>query len=330
MTARKLDRSRAKRALWISFAALVLAVPVAQAQQPAARVPRPIYRTYQRPMTARPVARPVMRPVIRPFTQTMIARPMAVRPLMRPQVIPVRRPGPPTVRPLPRTSAVRTYPAPQTFASRPFAPYRLTRPALPSSNAFRPRAAWIGARGYFNSYLFGGAFVNDYGYWQTPSNYQMLPLGFGMWPACDSASIPGRFWTVGPCFGAGDYQSLATNYQNELLAETAPPYYQPPLEFIVQPQAAPSSAKTQPSQPEKKPNMVVCLTNGSETEVSDWWVTQGRFYFIPVNGPSNGKTQTVDLNALDLQKTIEENEKRGRTFILNFTPPDERPTSPAP
>lgn len=70
--------------------------------------------------------------------------------------------------------------------------------------------------------------------------------------------------------------------------------------------------------------MVIDLTNGKEMEVSDWWVTGGRLYFVPING----KTQSVDLDALDLEKTIDANEKRGRTFMLNFTPPDERPKSP--
>lgn len=311
MTARNPDRSRGMRAVWILSAALILLAPVARAQQPAARAPRPIYRTSQQPIAARPL------------TQPTIARP--VRPTTYPQAMPARRP---VLRRLPRTSEAGIYVAPQMLAARPFAPYSFAPPALPASDfsaaTFHPWGAWLGARGYFNSFLFGGWPLNA-AYWQVPPNEQMLPLGFGMWPACDSASIPGRFWTAGPCFGAGDYSSLATNYQNEIQMESAPQYYRPALEFIVQPGAAPPSAKTQPSQPENKPNMVVCLTDGREMEVSDWWVTEGKFYFIPING----QTQTVDLNILDLQKTIEENESRGRTFILNFTPPDERPALPA-
>ena len=310
MTEHTPNRSLGMQAAWILFLAVPFAAPVVQAQQPQARPPQPVYRTYQRPMAARPVARP------------MVARPIPIRP-MYPNAMPARRPARQMVRPLPGTPAVRTSVAPYSFA----------QPALLAPGfrvAFQPRGAWIGAGGHFNSLLFDGWPLNAYGYWQVPPNQQMLPLGFGMWPACDSASIPGRFWSAGPCFGAGDYQSLAPNYQNEQLAQGAPQYYQPPLEFIVQPEAAPSSTTAKPSQPEKKPNMVVCLTNGNETEVSDWWVTEGRFYFVPMSGPLSGKPQTTDLNALDLQKTIEENEKRGRTFILNFTPPDERPKPATP
>ncbi|MGH9687953.1 MAG: hypothetical protein ACRD5K_12770 [Candidatus Acidiferrales bacterium] len=181
----------------------------------------------------------------------------------------------------------------------------------------------MGRRGYFNSFLFGGAFAPDFGYWERRANYQMLPMGFGLWPACDSAAIPGRFWTIGPCAGIGDYQSVAPSYENEYpMGATPPPYYSI-LQIIEQPETVPPAAKKQTA-PEKQPNMLVCLTNGQKTEVSDWWVTGGRFYFVPLNE----KSQSVDLDSLDLRKTIEQNEKRGRTFMLNFTPPSERPVLP--
>ncbi len=311
MTARNRNGSCETRAAWILVVALILAVPVARAQDPAA-TRHPMFRTYQRPIMPRPVARP------------MISRAMPARPMIYRQAMPARRP----ILRSPRTSAAPTYVEPQVLSPRSFAPYGPARAGLPASDfhaGFQARGA-----AYFNSYLFGGWPLNAYGYSQVPPQYQMLPLGFGMWPACDSAAIPGRFWSAGPCFGQGDYPSLTSSYQNQSMAESVPPYYLPPLDFIIQPEAAPTSTKAQPSHPQTKPNMVVWLTNGQETEVSDWWVTQGRFYFVPISGTSAGKAQTVDLNTLDLQKTIVENEKRGRTFILNFTPPSERVTVPAP
>jgi hypothetical protein len=241
-----------------------------------------------------------------------------------PRPMPIRRP--PQVEPPRVAPPIRTYPAPhvtQQLFTQPGFAGRGTNSAtfVPRSNWRGPGPGW-----YFNSFLFGAELVPDFGYWQVPANYQMLPLGFGWWPACDSASIPGRFATIGPCFGIGDYQSVAPGYSNEYLAGTAPPEFQMPLEIIEEPETgAPSTG--QQSTPAQKANMVVDLTNGNEMEVSDWWVTGGRFYFEPING----KTQTVDLDSLDLQKTIEANEKRGRTFMLNFTPPDERPViSPLP
>jgi hypothetical protein len=239
------------------------------------------------------------------------------------QPMPIQRP---VVSSLPRALPPRTFVAPAPVAPRPFAPRTFVQPALPPATfympAFQPRSAWrgIGPRVYDGSLFFFGTLVPSYGYWQVPSNYQMLPLGFGLWPACDSAAIPGRFWTVGPCAGLGDYQSLAPSYQNEYLMGNAP-YYQP-FVILQQPQAAPASSAEQPSAPE--PNMVICLTDGRQLEVSDWWVTEGRFFFILVNG----KTQSINLDTLDLKKTIETDEARGRTFMLNFTPPDQRPVLP--
>ncbi len=287
-------------------------------------------------------AHPAARPRYGGYIHRQIVRPTPARPTMARPAIDPRSFHP---RPVPRMlvgryparGSVGTYIAPRGGS------FEMLPPDLNAAPAFHPRAAWAGAglRAYFNSFLFGGAFVNGYGYWQPPANYQMLPLGFGLWPACDSAAIPGRFWSAGPCFGAGDYASLAPAAENQYLMGTTPSPFYPPMIFLTEPQAAPPSTKAQPSQPEQKRNMVVCLTDGRQIEVSDWWVAEGKFYFIPVNGPLNGpsngslkgplkrKTQTVELNSLDLQKTIEANEQRGRTFILNFTPPSERPALPA-
>jgi len=183
-----------------------------------------------------------------------------------------------------------------------------------------------GTRGYAGMGYFGGSFFGGPGGWGSRNN-EMLPLGFGLWPACDSASIPGRFWTIGPCAGMGDYASLTPGYSSEYMLENVPQpyaYEMAPEIFLQEPQATAPEAK-QPSTPAKKPNMVVYLTDGRAVPVSDWWVTEGRFYFITLSG----RTESVDLPTLDLQKTIEQNEKDGLTFILNFTPPNERPVLPA-
>lgn len=97
-----------------------------------------------------------------------------------------------------------------------------------------------------------------------------------------------------------------------------------PREISIAGTQASAPAATKPAPVEKKPNMAVYLTDGRAVPVSDWWVTEGRFYFITLKGA----TESVDLSTLALRKTIEENEKQGLTFILNFTPPNERPVLP--
>ncbi|GEM_PF-4715004 len=316
MTASKPFSFLWKHRTWAAPAALLLlAVSPAAAQRVG--VPRPAFRMYQRPVAPRPMPRP------------MVARPVPVRPMIYPRSMPVPRPS---IRPLPRPMPVRSYVLPRTIAPYSFVPYTFVQPAV-HSPSFRvsafPRSEWLGSRAYFHSFLFGGFLVNDFGYWQPPQNYQMLPLGFGLWPACDSASIPGSSWTIGPCAGIGDYQPLAPAYQNEYLEGTAPSLFSAPFLFLEQPSTAPSAQA--PSAPEKKANMVVCLRDGRQLEVSDWWVTEGRFFFIPISGPSKSKPESVDLNTLDLKKTIDTDEQRGRTFMLNFTPPADRPVlSPLP
>lgn len=294
------------------IAAALFVAPGSHAQLPVARS---VNRPYQRPVIVPPAARPA------------VPRPMPVRPMVYAQPIAVPRVAPPS---MPRVVPARRYVVAAQIPARTYTLYTLAQPAfapLGFQPRFQPNGAWraIGPRGLFNLFLFGSAYVPDYGYWQIPSNYQMLPLGFGLWPACDSAAIPGRFWTIGPCMGMGDYQSLALAYQNEFAMENAqPPYYQAPVVIFEQPEPSTSGA-AQPNAPAVTANMVICLTDGRQIEVSDWWVTEGRFFFIPVKG----KTESVDLDALDLKKTIETDEQRGRTFMLNFTPPDQRPVLPA-
>lgn len=276
-----------------------------------------------------------VRPVPRPALRAPYYRPPA--PVSRP--VPMH---PAVARPIPPQSPIVRDPHPVPFARStvnrpvgrpPIAP--LASPRASSGPALgrlwledpfggRPLEAWrgAGARGYVGPWFYSGPFGLGFGSdFSQPGGYQMLPLGWGLWPTCDSGGIAGRFWTVGPCAGMGEYRSLAPGYRNPYSFQATPPYYYPPQIYLAMPPAGPSTSK-EPTQPAKKRNMVVCLTNGQTAPVSDWWVTRGRFYYTTIGG----KTNSVDLDALDLQKTIEENEKRGRTFILNFTPPSERPT----
>lgn len=322
-----LDRLRGlgwiKVALVIATCLVALAPQIAVAQR-AGGPPRgtvagtaPIGSHYRHPL---PVKR--MRPVI--------PRRMPVQPVMAPRLssrpITFRYPRPkPVAQPISRGIPPAKRAGAMSLASPRFVVSPLARRNFGAPRTFSQRSDWQGAGrfGYFNPYWFGNPYFSNIGYFGQSANYQMLPLGFGLWPACDSSAIPGRFWTIGPCAGLGDYAAITPSSESEY----APPpyYYQLPQEFIVeQPQAAAPTTK-KPSTSEQSAKMVVYLTDGRALAVSDWWVTEGRFYFTTVAG----HTETVDLPTLDLRKTIEENEKQGLTFILNFTPPNERPVLPA-
>ena len=280
--------------------AAAFAPQAALAQQARAGViarPAPVVRAYSRPVPPRPM-----------IPRSLPARPIRGRPIA-PRPFRFRHPRP-------------TDPAARTFVPHSFAPPASAQRSLAGPTMYSPEWRGIGLRGYFNPYWLGNPYFFGAGYF-GPQNQQMLPLGFGLWPACDSSADPGRFWTIGPCAGIGDYQAVAPSAPIQY--PPVPYYYELwPEAFVQQPQtSAPTAAK--PAAPQKKPNMVVYLTDGRATAVSDWWVTQGRFFFTTLTG----QTESVDLPTLDLRKTIEQNEKQGLTFILNFTPPNERPLLPS-
>lgn len=314
-----------KAALLTASCLVALAPQVALAQRTGAppggpiAPATPIGSYYRHPVPVRPI-RPVVprtMPVGPVMTPRLASRPITFR-YPRPMPVPISRGIPPVERP-----GATSFLVPRRFVVNPLNPLVRQNFVVPRTSSRTSELRGIGPLGYFNLYWFGNPYFSNVGYFGQSANYQMLPLGFGLWPACDSSAIPGRFWTIGPCAGMGDYAAITPSRENEY----APPpyYYQLPPEFIVeQPQAAPPTAKN-PSAPEKKPNMVVYLTDGRALAVSDWWVTQGRFYFTAITG----QTETVDLPTLDLRKTIEQNEKQGLTFILNFTPPNERPVLPS-
>jgi hypothetical protein len=65
--------------------------------------------------------------------------------------------------------------------------------------------------------------------------------------------------------------------------------------------------------------MDLYLKNGRTIAATDWWVTLGHLQYIT----DSGQTGDVDVMQLDLERTNEENQKRGLTFRLKFTPPSE-------
>lgn len=176
---------------------------------------------------------------------------------------------------------------------------------------------------FFEPFFFSAPFPGSFGYAGSVSQLGGMPLGFGLWPACDSAGMPGVFWTVGPCFGEGTYsQELTAGLSNEYLLGTAPPpAYIMPLTFLVETGPAPGQvAEQNPSAPTPPPTMLLYLTDGRTIAAADWWVAHGRLQYVT----DAGTTGSVDLSQLDLEQTIKQNQTRGLEFHLKFTPPSDR------
>jgi len=64
------------------------------------------------------------------------------------------------------------------------------------------------------------------------------------------------------------------------------------------------------------PTVLLYLKDGSTFAASDYWVADGKLhYYVNYSGESS-----IDINDLDLQRTVDENSKRGVRFTLKPTP----------
>ncbi len=173
--------------------------------------------------------------------------------------------------------------------------------------------------GFFEPFFLSAPFPGGFG---LLSRSDGLPLGWGLWPACDSSASPGVFWTVGPCFGIGSYsEELAPVVSIEYPLGVTPPsgYLLPPIFLATQ--APPSAAAGPTRTAAPPPTMLLYLTNAQTIAVSDWWVAHGRLQYVAASGAPG----VIDLSQLDLEGTIKQNEARGLEFHLKFTPPSDRP-----
>jgi hypothetical protein len=241
-------------------------------------------------------------------TGGMAPRPAVAMPRVRP-IVPVATPRAAPVVRMPRWPANAGRFASAPHVGRGVQPVEIfraphfTQPTISAPILFRPFS--------FGAFFPGG--FDDAGYFPESGE---VPLGFGLWPACDSANTPGVFWTVGPCFGLGDYSAEST----VAAANANPSSIYLPLFFSEEPGPG-TAARQNPGPPAPAPAMMLYLTDGSSIAASDWWVARGRLQYIT----TSGTTGSTDISQLDLEQTIKQNEKRGLDFHLRFTPPSDRP-----
>lgn len=220
--------------------------------------------------------------------------------------------SPPARAVVPRQTARPIAPTRPAYTVRVASPVRVSRVIDPGAHVVEQnffRAIFEAPR-FIAPFFFSAPFPGLAG---SVSRVGGMPLGFGLWPACDSAATPGVFWTVGPCFGLGSYSAELTPSP----AQPAP--YIPTLTlFESQPASGPAAAQP-PSAPAPPATMVLYLKDGRTIAATDWWITQGRLQYIT----DSGQTGAVDVMQLDLERTDKENQKRGLDFRLKFTPPSD-------
>jgi hypothetical protein len=275
--------SAGRSLLFFCAAMMVLAPPATQAQQAANH-------------TGATVAHP------RPIIVTPPARPAA--PVATPRVA---TPGYPAI-------AGRFTSTPRVMRGGQLATVRVIVPRNSAPSFFRTPL-------FFRPFYFGAPFIGSLGVAGSISQPGGMPLGFGLWPACDSAGTPGVFWTVGPCFGIGDYSAESAAGVASAYSRGAAPLSADLFPLIV-PEQEPSGAAAEntPNATTPAPAMVLYFTNGQSIAATDWWVTLGRLQYVT----ESGTTSSVDVSQLDIEQTIKKNQTRGLEFHLRFTPPSER------
>jgi len=71
-----------------------------------------------------------------------------------------------------------------------------------------------------------------------------------------------------------------------------------------------------PEQANASPLILLVLKDGTIYGVTDYWLDGGQLHYLASYGGAN----TLSLDHLDLQKTVDENWKRGVSFVLRPGP----------
>lgn len=147
-----------------------------------------------------------------------------------------------------------------------------------------------------------------------------LPLGFGFGPDC----IPlwAEPWAFG-CDKFGYWDGLGGFGISEPSSENTaePPLEQEPEESIFIP--PPESSSPEEIEAEKI-LFVLYLKSGAVYAITNYWIEDGALHYLTSYGGEN----TIDMNDLDLQKTVDVNAKRGVDFTLKPRSEQDRPNPP--
>jgi len=76
---------------------------------------------------------------------------------------------------------------------------------------------------------------------------------------------------------------------------------------------------------ESAPTVLLYMKDGTTLPATDYWVADGRFHYRV----AYGNEDVIDMSQLDLQRTVDENAKRGVRFTLKPQPVPSTPPAPA-
>jgi hypothetical protein len=207
--------------------------------------------------------------------------------------------------------------ASRPFASRPF--WFLEQPRLADGppHVFSPRRRPSGFGGFgffgfpFGGFGFGAPFFG-FGFFGDCNPFWAWPWAFG----CNAYG----YWSG---YTAGFYTGYDEGfYQPEVQEETEQPSEELETNTFIPPPEPSSSAEIQA----EKVLVVLYMKNGAVYAVTNYWIADGRLHYKTSYGGEN----TIDMNDLDLQKTVDVNARRGITFTLKPAPDQNPPNQPQP
>jgi len=169
----------------------------------------------------------------------------------------------------------------------------------------------FGRRGGFNFFLSSGSpfappfcFFNGFTTVCTSQSAFFSPFGFSPF------SFGSPFW---------GWTGMSTGYDNGP-ANAAQPAEQQPENLDAnenstwQPGVVPEPLPSE--QANASPLILLVLKDGTIYGVTDYWLEGGQLHYLASYGGAN----TLSLDHLDLQKTVDENWKRGVSFVLRPGP----------
>lgn len=201
------------------------------------------------------------------------------------------------------------------------------RPAMPLSAARRPAGEMARPISPFRHHHRG--FGPGFGFFGFP----FLGFGLGFEPGCNAWAGPFWGWDWDDCNSFGYSGYLGAGYYS------GPDYSQSPGMMDIQPAygpnvwppAAPSdsgnydNSNAAPSAAAPTaPTTLLYMKDGTSYAVTDYWLDDGRLYYITSYGAEN----IVDLDLVDVQRTVDENAAHGIDFTLRPGPDSESPAGP--
>ena len=162
---------------------------------------------------------------------------------------------------------------------------------------------WPGYVGYYNPFWYNP-------YWGWPGyGYGYGDPGYGItYGNPDDSSS-----NLSPDYGSGSYSNNSGTYDSG--TATNPSSADNSVEAI-EPQGSPDDNPDTGNVAASTPTVLIYLKDGTTYAATDYWLADGQLHYVV----SYAGESTLDMDDVDLQRTVDENARRGVTFSLKPRP----------